>query len=48
VQNSARVQKKLRLFHYVPLVVKQRRDKFKSTMFDYSQSSKTYVHEEYD
>jgi GR25 family glycosyltransferase involved in LPS biosynthesis len=32
IQNVARVKKNLKLYAYVPLVVKQRRDKFKSTL----------------
>lgn len=48
VQNVAQIKNGLKLFHYVPLIVKQRRDKFKSTMFDYSKSSKEYIYSNYD
>lgn len=39
IQNVARVKKNLKLKHFVPLTVKQRRDKFKSTMNDLDLSS---------
>lgn len=48
IQNIARIKKGLKLFHYVPLVAKQRRDKFESTMYDYSKSSKEYIYDKYD
>lgn len=44
VQNIARVKKGLRIFHFVPLVVKQRRDKFESTMYQ----NKDYIFSKYD
>jgi GR25 family glycosyltransferase involved in LPS biosynthesis len=44
IQNVARVQKGLRLYWYVPLIVKQRRDRFESTMYQ----NKRYVYEKYD
>ncbi len=44
IQNIARVKKGLKLFHFVPLVVKQRRDKFESTMYQ----NKDYVFSKYD
>lgn len=44
IQNIARVKKGLKLFWFVPLLVKQRRDKFESTMYQ----NKDYVFEKYD
>jgi len=44
IQNIARREKKLRIFWYVPLLAKQRRDKFKSILYD----NKNYVFEKYD
>jgi len=44
IQNIARMQKKLKIFWYVPLIVKQKRNVFKSTMYD----NKNYVFEKYD
>ena len=44
IQNIARVKKGLKLFHFVPLLVKQRRDKFDSTMYQ----NKDYVFNKYD
>ncbi|MFH1188276.1 MAG: glycosyltransferase family 25 protein [bacterium] len=44
IQNVARIRKGLKLFHYVPLVVKQRRDKFESTMYQ----NKDYIFSQYD
>lgn len=48
IQNIARMKYGLKLYWFVPLLVKQRRDKFKSTMFDYSKSVKKYVYSDYD
>lgn len=44
IQNVARVTEGLKLFHFVPLLVKQRRDKFESTMYE----NKDYVFSKYD
>lgn len=44
IQNEAQAKKRLKLFHFVPLVVKQRRDKFESTM----NINKKYVFSRYD
>lgn len=44
IQNVARITKGLRLFHYVPLLAKQRRDKLASTMLDHG----SYVYEHFD
>ena len=44
IQNVARIKKGLKLFHFVPLIVKQRRDKFESTMYQ----NNDYVFSEYD
>jgi GR25 family glycosyltransferase involved in LPS biosynthesis len=44
IQNIARVTKGLKLFWFVPLLVKQRRDKFESTMYQ----NKDYVFKKYD
>lgn len=44
VQNIAQTKKKLKLFHFVPLIVKQRRDKFESTM----NVNKKYIFNKYD
>jgi GR25 family glycosyltransferase involved in LPS biosynthesis len=44
IQNVARIKKGLRLYWFVPLIVKQRRDKFESTMYQ----NKNYVFNEYD
>ena len=44
VQNIAYDRNNLKLFHFVPLIVKQRRDKFESTM----NQNKNYVFSKYD
>ena len=44
IQNIARIKKGLKLFHFVPIIVKQRRDKFESTMYQ----NKDYVFSKYD
>lgn len=44
IQNIARVKNGLKLYHFVPLLVKQRRDKFESTMYE----NKDYVFSKYD
>ena len=44
IQNVARVKKGLKLFAFVPLLVKQRRDKFESTIYQ----NKNYQYEKYD
>lgn len=44
IQNIARVKKGLKLFHFIPLLVKQRRDKFESTMYQ----NKDYIFSKYD
>jgi glycosyl transferase family 25 len=44
IQNVARIKKGLRLRWFVPLIVKQRRDKFESTMYQ----NKDYVFSKYD
>lgn len=44
IQNIARIKNGLKLFHFVPLLVKQRRDKFESTMYQ----NKDYVFSKYD
>lgn len=44
IQNVARIKKNLKLYWFVPLVVRQRRDKFESTMYN----NKDYVFSKYD
>lgn len=44
IQNVARIKKNLKLYWFVPLVVKQRRDKFESTMYN----NKDYIFNKYD
>lgn len=44
IQNIARIKNGLKLYHFVPLLVKQRRDKFESTMYE----NKDYVFSKYD
>lgn len=44
IQNIARITKGLKLTWFVPLIVKQRRDKFESTMYN----NKDYAFEKYD
>ncbi len=44
IQNVARIRNGLKLYHFIPLLVKQRRDKFESTMYN----NKDYVFSKYD
>lgn len=48
IPNIARVKRGLKHRGFVPLLVKQRRDKFTSTLYDYEGSPQKYVYSDYD